>query len=144
MEEKAMNDSKSIMQQYVDSISGHNIERVRQLLHPKYSYIGSDGKKQEGIQAGIDITAMYLNAFPDLRLSIKNIYTAGDVVVTEFVARGTHRGNLMDIQPTNKKIEVSICDVVEVRDGKIFAEREYFDAANMLQQLGVTSIKGQA
>ncbi len=139
-----MNDSKSIMQQYVDAVSGHNIDRVRQLLHPKYSYTSSDGRKQEGIQAGINIATMYMNAFPDLRLEIKNIYTSGDVVVAEFVCRGTHQGKLMDIKPTGRKIVLPICDIVEVREGKIFAEREYFDAASMLQQLGVTSIKGQA
>ncbi len=134
-----MKDSKTIMQQYVDAMSAHNINRVRELLHSKYSYTSSDGKKQEGIQAGIDIATMYMNAFPDLELDVKNIYTVGNVVVAEFICQGTQKGKIMDIAPTGRKIELPVCDIVEVRDGKIYAEREYFDAAAMMHQLGVQS-----
>lgn len=139
-----MNDSKIIMQEYVDAISGHNINRVRELLHPKYSYTSSDGRKQEGIQAGVNIAAMYMNAFPDLKLDIKNIYTVGDVVVTEFICHGTQQGKIMNIAPTGRKIELPVCDIVEVRNGKIYAEREYYDAAAMMEQLGVKSKQSQA
>lgn len=139
-----MNDSKSIIQEYVDSISGHNIDRIRQLLHPKYSYTSSDGKKQEGIQAGINIATMYMNAFPDLRLDVKNIYSIGDIVITECTCLGTNEGKIMNIAPTGRKIVLPVCDVFEMRDGKIYAEREYFDAAVMFQQLGIQSNLGQA
>ncbi len=37
------------------------------------------------------------------------------------------------IHDTGRKVTVPICDVIEVRDGKVYAEREYFD----MQQLGV-------
>lgn len=35
---------------------------------------------------------------------------------------------------------VHICNVIESRDGKIYREREYFDMANILAQLGVTQL----
>jgi ketosteroid isomerase-like protein len=30
-----------------------------------------------------------------------------------------------------------VCDVIEVRDGKVYREREYYDQMTMMQQLGV-------
>jgi steroid delta-isomerase-like uncharacterized protein len=132
-----MNDSKAIVQQYMDAIPRRDFSKIRQLLHPKYSYTGSDGERREGVEAGIAVVEMYTTAFPDLKLDVKNIQAVGDIVVIEFVAKGTHRGDLMGISPTNRKVTVPVCNITEVRDGKIFAEREYFDNAFMLQQLGI-------
>ena len=30
-----------------------------------------------------------------------------------------------------------VCDIIETREGKIVREREYYDGASMLKQLGV-------
>jgi hypothetical protein len=70
-------------------MNGHNIEKIRQLLHPKYSYTGGDGKRQEDIEAGINLATIYMSAFPDRRIEVKNTLTTSDTVVTEFIARGT-------------------------------------------------------
>ena len=87
---------------------------------------------------------MYMNAFPDMKLEIKNTYSTGDIVVNEFIAKGTQKGRFMDIAPTNRPVSVPVCDVLECRDGKIFAEREYSDTGLILHQLGVQHPKAQA
>ena len=46
----------------------------------------------------------------------------------------------MGVAPTGRKVTVPICDVIDVRDGKVFAEREYFD----MQQLGVAPAAASA
>ena len=55
----------------------------------------------------------------------------------EFTGRGTNTGELMGMPATNKGIDVIVCDVIEVRDGKVYREREYYDQLTMMQQLGV-------
>jgi len=132
-----MNDAKKIVQQYMDAIPRRDFGKIRQLLHPGYTYTGSDGQRHDGIEAGISVVEMYTNAFPDLTLDVKQMHSTGDIVVVEFVARGTHRGELMGISPTNRKVAVPVCNIAEIRDGKIYAEREYFDNAFLMQQLGV-------
>ena len=139
-----MNDSANIMQQYVEAMNGHNIEKIRQLLHLKYSYTGGDGKRQEGIEAGVNVAAMYMSAFPDMKLEVKNTYTTGDIVVTEFIAKGTQMGRFMDVAPTGRQVIVPVCEVVECRDGKIFAEHEYSDTNILWHQLGVQPKQAKA
>ena len=39
--------------------------------------------------------------------------------------------------PTGRSGEVVACNVVEVRDGRIIREREYFDAFAIMSQLGL-------
>ena len=70
-------------------------------------------------------------------LEVRKVYVQGDTAVAEMVARGTHKGPLMGIPPTNKTVEITICNVAEVRDGKLYREREYMDMLHMLSQLGV-------
>lgn len=111
---------------------------MRKLMHPDYRYTGSDGKEVEGgQQAGIDIAKMFATAFPDGVATITNNFKSGHFEVCEFVARGTHGGELMGIAPTHKPVEIRVCNIIELRDGKIYREREYMDMLSTLAQLGV-------
>jgi predicted ester cyclase len=58
-------------------------------------------------------------------------------VITEFIGSGTHDGALMDIPATGKKVSMPVCNIIEVRQGKVYAEREYTDMAHLLRQIGV-------
>jgi steroid delta-isomerase-like uncharacterized protein len=135
-----MADAGAIAREYLEAVPRHDFDKVRELFHPQYSFTGGDGRRQEGADAGIAVTQMYTTAFPDVKLDIKSIHVAGNVAIVEFVANGTHQGELMGIAPTGRKISVPVCNVLEIRDGKVYAEREYFDMAHMMQQLGVTQI----
>ena len=132
-----MSDPASIAREYLECVNRRDFDRVRQLFDSGYSYTGGDGQRQDGPQAGIDFVQMYLSAFPDAKSEIRQVHTACDTAVLEFIARGTHTGDLMAIAPTGRKVEMPVCTVLDIRNGKITAEREYFDMLHMMQQLGV-------
>jgi steroid delta-isomerase-like uncharacterized protein len=113
---------------------------MRDLMHPDYSYTGGDGQEQRGAEAGLAVARMFAAGFPDGRISIVSIKEAGDTVFVEFIGRGTHEGDLMGIAPTGKSIQLPVCNVFEVRDGKIYREREYMDMATLMIQLGVMPV----
>jgi len=66
------------------------------------------------------------------------------VAVAELVFRGTHTGELMGIAPTGRRVELNVCNVMGIRDGKVYREREYYDAMAMMVQLGVATPPGEA
>lgn len=132
-----MSDPAAIGRDYLESWNRRDFDHWRELLHPQYSYIGGDGVRQEGPEAGMAIGQMYAAAFPDGKLEIRSIHVSGNTAVVEFTARGTHQGEMMGIAPTGRKIEIPVCTILDIRDGKIGAEREYMDMAHMMQQLGV-------
>ena len=80
---------------------------------------------------------MFAGAMPDAAIDIQKIHAAGDTVVVEFIGTGTHKGELMGVAATGRSVTLPICDVLEIRDGKIYAEREYMDVMTMMVQLGV-------
>ncbi|MBI2567426.1 MAG: ester cyclase [Candidatus Schekmanbacteria bacterium] len=129
-----MSDLASIARQYLEAAPRADYDKVRQLFHPRYSYTGGDGQRQNA-EAAIAGCAMFTTAFPDLEAEIEKLHVAGDSVIVEVVATGTHRADMMGIAPTLRRISLRLCKVLEIRDEKIFAEREYFDMAHLMEQL---------
>ena len=132
-----MSDAASIAREYLEAAPRRDFDKCRQLFHPQYSYTGGDGQRQEGAEAGIAVADMFTTALPDVKLEIKGTHVSGDSAIVEFVASGTHTGELMGIAPTGRKISMPVCLVLDIRDGKIYAEREYIDMLHLMQQLGV-------
>jgi carboxymethylenebutenolidase len=62
-------------------------------------------------------------------------------IVDEFVFRCTHSVRMdwlaPGVEPTGRRLEIATVVVVEFRDGKISAERIYWDQASVLVQLGL-------
>ena len=140
-----MSDSAAIARESFEAWNRRDWARSRELYHPGFTYTGGDGQVQTGPDAGIALLQMWANAFPDGKIDIQRIHSVGDnVAVGEFVARGTHKGDLMGIAPTGRQITIPVCNVIEVRDGKLYAEREYMDMLHMMQQLGVAPVPATA
>lgn len=131
---------KDTAQAYTEAWNSRDFDRMRDLMHPDYTYTGGDGQEQKGPDAGMAVARMFASAFPDGRISIVSMKEAEDTVFVEFIGRGTHNGELMGIAPTGKSITIPVCNVLEVRDGKIYREREYMDMATMMIQLGVMPV----
>ena len=80
---------------------------------------------------------MYMRAFPDIRYQIRRVVCERGVVCEEWRATGTHRGNLMGLEPTGREAVMEGCNVMHLgEDGRIDAEMTYWDAAALYRQLG--------
>jgi steroid delta-isomerase-like uncharacterized protein len=140
-----MADPTAIARDYLESWNRRDWSHIRELMHRDYSYTGGDGKVQQGIDAGLAVSQMFANAFPDGRIETKKVFACGDnAAIVEFIGSGTHKGELMGIAPTGRRITIPVCDVLEFREGKIVTEHEYMDMMTMMQQLGVVPTETKA
>jgi len=139
-----MSDAASIAREYNDVWNRRDWARWRELVHPEYTYTGGDGQVRKGPEAGLAISQMFATAFPDGKIEIQKITATGDTAIVEFIGRGTHTGDLMGIAPTGRQVSIPVCEVYELRDGKIYAERQYMDMLVMMQQLGVAPVPASA
>ena len=82
----------------------------------------------------------FFTAFPDIRIETRRQVADASRVTAEFVAHGTHNGPLMTpsgpIPPTGKKVIFTVCEVWDVREGKLAGLRNYQDAGSILRQIG--------
>jgi hypothetical protein len=70
--------------------------------------------------------------------------TQGDISICEFIGRGTRKGELMSVKPTGKSVEIHVCDIVEVRNGKVYRAREYMDMLTLMAELGAVELHDQS
>jgi predicted ester cyclase len=86
---------------------------------------------------------MYRGAFPDGHTTVEDSIAEGDKVAYRWTFRGTHRGELMGILPTERQVTITGITVDRISGGKIEEEWNNFDQLGMLQQLGVAPAPGQ-
>ena len=99
--------SENLLDELPNYISEDCVQRVGE---NKYS-VGITGMKQH-------LTAVK-QTYPDYTMKIIRQYEDGDYVISEFIMRGTHKGEFLGITPTNKVIEIMGVDIDRVVDRKI-------------------------
>jgi steroid delta-isomerase-like uncharacterized protein len=102
--------------------------------HPRYELIGL-GQTFDGPAE----VAAYFRAsrepFPDQRNELISLRHADDAVIVEFWLMGTHRGRLLDLEPTGRKFRVRMVALFEFEGDGLVCERVYFDPGAILSQL---------
>lgn len=77
-------------------------------------------------------------AFPDFRFEILDVVAEGDVAAVRWRAGGTFDGNVRfeGVDPTGARVDLTGCDVLRIRNGKIHRNDAYMNGAQMARQLG--------
>jgi len=103
----------------------------------------SHGPYTEGLPPGPEgeraFISTFINAFPDVRMTIDSIEASGDVVHASVTYRGTHTGELMGISPTGKTTVVTVKTTSRIVNGQIVESGAEWDPNEMLRQLGVAA-----
>jgi predicted ester cyclase len=102
-----------------------------------------DAQDVHGIEAYKDFVRQVHEAFPDLHYVLEDQIAEADKVMSRNVASGTHKGPLMDIEPTNKRAQWAGISIDRIEQGKIVENWVSWDMMGMLQQLGLVSLPSQ-
>jgi steroid delta-isomerase-like uncharacterized protein len=76
-------------------------------------------------------------AFPDLKFTIDDTIAERNEVVHHWTGKGTHKGQFLGMQPTNKHATVSGTSIYRIDKGKIAEEWVDWNLMTMMEQLGV-------
>ena len=94
-----------------------------------------DGKKGKAA-AKKDFDA-FSKAFPDMKMTAKNMWAAGNYVVVESEATGTFTGALGPLKPTKKTGTLHGVDVMRLADGKLAVGHSYGSGAEFAGAFGL-------
>ena len=100
-----------VSENLLDELSKYISEDCVQRAGEKEIFIGIDGMKQH-------LVALK-KTYPDYTMKIIRQYVTDDYVISEFIMRGTHKGEFIGITPTNEVLEITGVDIDKVIDGKI-------------------------
>jgi steroid delta-isomerase-like uncharacterized protein len=96
----------------------------------------ADGGEYSGREAAKQQIKMYRAAFPDLVVTIDDIFESGDRVAMRWTARGTHRGELMGLAPTGTQTTTTGITIDRYADGKVVESWTNWDTLGLMRQLG--------
>ena len=89
-----------------------------------------------------DFKAYYANfvtGYSDVEFTIEDVFGQDDKIVKHWRFKGTHTGDFFGMPATGKMVDVDGVTLVEMKDGKIAQEQDFFDNLVFMQQLGIVS-----
>ena len=132
------------LREVLEALSAHDLDRVSAVVDENFEFVDvGGGEVMRSREEWRAFCSVFVTAFPDLTQDVRLLVDAGEYAFAEVVARGTHTGPLAtpegEIAPTGRTIEVPFCVVMRARNGLLIDGREYYDAATLLGQLGLTA-----
>jgi steroid delta-isomerase-like uncharacterized protein len=91
-----------------------------------------------GAKALEEVFARLRHAFPDLYVTVEDVITEGDKVVSRNTVTGTHRGEYMGLPPTGRSITYNEIFIFRFTGGRIAETWGVVDVFSQLRQLGAT------
>lgn len=71
---------------------------------------------------------------PDQKFELMKMFCTDDWAVMEWFVTGTFQDDLPGMKATGKRFKFKGISVLEIRDGKIYRVRDYWDAYTMIHQ----------
>jgi len=138
--------NKALVRRLIATVwDGGNVDAVDDFLAPDVVRHGPPGTEAElrGRDAFKQFASAYRAAFPDLNHTIETQIAEGDLVVSRFSMRGTHRGERQGMAPTGRPIAVLGAIIDRVVGSRVVEQWPSYDALGLLQQLEVLPRPGQ-
>ena len=140
----AAEENKALVRRFVEEFwnegnatAADELMEIDAVIHmPTGEVVDLDGLKS--------FVGTFRESFPDWHSSVEELIAEGDKVAERWTGRGTHRGELLGILPTGKRVEVPGSVFYRIVGGKIVEFRGLFNMMSLMQQLGVIPAPQQA
>jgi len=100
------------------------------------SYAFRYGTSTSGIKELKAGSGPFREAFPDLQLTLDEMVAEGDKVSVRWTLRGTHKGPILGVAATGKRVTFTGMSLYRLTGGKIVEDWAVADYLGMLQQIG--------
>ncbi len=132
------NTISQLINDVIHAWNAHDIDRALKFYALDYA---EEDVAQADWQSGLEgirrTMAYYLHAFPDLQLTVDDMIVEGCRAAVVWTLRGTHRGTLMNIPPTERAVCVRGTSVLTIENGKIKRALRIWDLAGLLRSIGL-------
>ena len=83
----------------------------------------------------------FVNAFPDLHITVEDSVTEGDKIAVRCRVNATHCGEGIGVTPCNTPVEFTFMTIVRLENGKIAEAWNNVDFFEMYKQLGALKLE---
>ena len=138
---KTIKDVRKFVHAVYDTIwNRRNFSAINDVFSNNIEFEGSTGRKFKGVKQLRKFIISIVASFPDLALSIEDLYWMGNtkdgfLISIRWGAVGTHKGNGIYGQPTNRECYLWGITQWEIKNNKIIKEWTGFNELAILMQL---------
>jgi len=132
-----LENNKKVVLDCWEAANRHDSAGLDKIYAEDVVYYGTDGeiRGRDNVKAFL---GRYMEALPDLKLTVEDIVAEGDRVFSRARLEGTNTGAFNGMPPTGRRLDIRwIMNVVRIQDGKIAEEWEICDQFEILRQLGL-------
>lgn len=113
-----------------------DFQGLEQYFAPGYQVYAPGMPPLAGASAFRMAVEMWRSAFPDIHVTVEDVAGEDDRVYCRFITRGTHRGSLLGIPATGKKVTVHEMSCHRLADGKVVESWIGDNVPSIFQQIG--------
>jgi predicted ester cyclase len=140
---KPSRDTLSVVREYMAGWNAHDADLAAQSLDADVEYHDAAvGEPQRGLAAARDnVIAFFLGALPDLTWTmIGEPVVANGSMAFRWTFAGTNTGTPFEGDaPTGARVELHGMSFVQVANGKIVYQGDFYDALTLRRQLGLAA-----
>lgn len=127
--------NKKLAEKYAERVwNKKDLAAIDDFVHPQviiHSLLGDF----HGLEPMKNIVHTWLKGFPDLHVSNNLVVCENDLVVIQWTAKGTHRGEFKGKKALGKSVSYSGVTIYRVHDTKIIEYWAYLDMNHLLNQI---------
>jgi steroid delta-isomerase-like uncharacterized protein len=116
---------------------------IDEMVAANFVYHQGTGEDIHGLKDYKQSMREMFSAFPDIHWTIDDMIVEGDKAAIRYTITGTHKGELMGIPATNKKVTISVIGIDSMAGGKLVEAWDRMDTLGLMQQLGVIPTPGE-
>jgi steroid delta-isomerase-like uncharacterized protein len=121
--------------------NGHQPDRARDYCTDDVVWHGNSLGEVSGLENLTALLTAFIGALPDLVAEEQDVIASDDLVVVRLIVTATHKGDLLGIPATGRRVQWNAIDIYRVTDdGKISEEWAADDMAAFASQLGAISL----
>lgn len=132
-----MADANDFAEKYADAWSTQDVGSILAFFTDDCVYedvaLGAVNTGKEELEAFLRAT---FAAVPDFHIEPKAAFAVGDRAAAEWIMSGTQTGPFPGIPPTNNRFSVRGVSIMQLEQGKIRRNTDYWSLATLLQQVG--------
>jgi predicted SnoaL-like aldol condensation-catalyzing enzyme len=136
--------NKMLVQKAIEHINARDFEAFGKMLAPTYTELSAPPGTPKGPASGVEGIKAFVSAFPDMKITIKEMVAEGNKVYMLSETTGTFTNDFQGMKPTGKTFRIEDVDIVEISpDGQALSHRTIQDPMVMLMQVGVPMPAGK-
>ena len=133
-----MPSARDVILKHIDAVNAHDNDAEPWAADAELVAPGGHANGRHAVLGFLDV---FHEAFPDIRLEIKQLLTDGSAAAAEGNLSGTHTGVLHtprgDVAPTGRAVELRWAAVYVTEADTLKSEHLFFDQMDFLGQLGL-------